>query len=131
MLTGLAAECTATYSLSKYNFHQDHIEEASGGTVSEYNEDLIRSAICTIVFCVFVATLFGADFFFLVFWPRRRYPSWYHHAKKAAAVIITLGVLGSAIASTVSNPPWNRGGKGQLTIRSGHYCDEFGLPHRR
>ncbi|KAJ3528547.1 hypothetical protein NMY22_g9364 [Coprinellus aureogranulatus] len=102
MLTGLAAECTATYSLSKYNFHQDHIEEASGGTVSEYNEDLIRSAICTIVFCVFVATLFGADFFFLVFWPRRRYPNWYHRTKKAAAVIITLGVLGSALASTIT-----------------------------
>ncbi|TEB33645.1 hypothetical protein FA13DRAFT_1730692 [Coprinellus micaceus] len=82
MLTGLAAECTATYSLSKYNSHQDHIEEASGHTVSEYNEDLIRSAICTIVFCVFVATLYGADFFFLVFWPRRMFPNWYHQTKK-------------------------------------------------
>ncbi|RXW20215.1 hypothetical protein EST38_g5642 [Candolleomyces aberdarensis] len=101
MLTGLAAECTATYSLSKYNFHQTHVEEATNFVATELNNDLINSAISTICFCVFVATLFGADFFFLVFWPRRRYPAWYRHARLTLAVGITLGMFGSAIASTI------------------------------
>jgi len=101
MLTGLAAECTATYSLSKYNAHQNHIQLASFGAASEYNNDLIGSAISTIVFCVFVATVFGTDFFFLVFWPRRRYAGWYHHARAALALVVMLGMFASAIASTI------------------------------
>jgi len=56
MLIGLAAECTATYSLAKYNFHESHIEKASGGATTEFNDDLIGCATATIVFCVFVAT---------------------------------------------------------------------------
>lgn len=106
MLVCLAAECTATYSLSKYEKLQNHIElnSAYAGTASLYNNDIIGAAITTIVFCVFVATLFGADFFFLLFFPRRTYPRWYNAARKAAAVAITAGLTAAAIYSTVSIP---------------------------
>ncbi|KAF6746987.1 hypothetical protein DFP72DRAFT_921235 [Ephemerocybe angulata] len=106
MSVSLAAECTATYSLSKYNSHQSHIESypfpsASPVQATENNESLIRAAISTIVFCVFVATVFGADFFFLLFFPRRRYPLWWHRLRSGAAVVVMLGVFASAVASTV------------------------------
>ncbi|KAF8150220.1 hypothetical protein B0H34DRAFT_733101 [Crassisporium funariophilum] len=101
MLLSLAAECTATYSLSKYENHQDHIERLSGYTASVHNNDIVAAAIVTIVFCVLVATIFGADFFFLVFWPRRVYPRWYNTTKKVLAVLITLGMAASALMSTI------------------------------
>jgi len=101
MLLSLVAECTATYSLSKYESHQSHIEQLSGYTASVHNNDIIGAAIVTIVFCVLVATLFGADFFFLVFWPRRVYPRWYNTTKKVLAVVITLGMAASALLSTI------------------------------
>jgi len=99
MLISLAAECTATYSLSKYEDHQTHIEKASNFTAHVHNNDLIAAEVLTIVFCVFVATLFGADFFFLLFWPKRSYPRWYNITKKILAVGITAGMLAAAIMS--------------------------------
>lgn len=120
MLICLAAECTATYSLSKYEDLQTHVEATPrdnpsllpstpipsnpDGRPHLHNDNLIAAESLTIVFCVFVATLFGADFFFLLFFPRRTYPYWYTVAKKALAVGITLGVLAAALMSTVSIP---------------------------
>jgi len=101
MLISLAAECTATYSLSKYEDHQTHIEQASNHSASVHNNDLIAAEVLTIVFCVFVATLFGADFFFLVFWPSRSYPRWYNATRKGLAVGITMGMLAAALMSTI------------------------------
>ncbi|EAU83383.2 hypothetical protein CC1G_09077 [Coprinopsis cinerea okayama7 len=101
MITALSAECTATYSLSKYNFHESDIEEASGHTMVVFNNDIYAAQCVTIVFCVLVATLFGADFFFLVFWPRRKYPQWYNGAKKGLAVGITMGMAAAALMSTI------------------------------
>lgn len=60
--------------------------------------------ISTIVLCVAVACLFGADFFFLLQFPRRVYPKWYQTTKKALAVVITLGVFACALGSTVRSP---------------------------
>lgn len=110
MLTALAAECCATYSLSKYNFQESDIEEASlllpssqstGLAQVVFNNDIYAAQCLTIIFCVLVATIFGTDFFFLLFFPRRRYPNWYHVAKKALAVGVTLGMLAASIMSTI------------------------------
>ena len=91
--------------MSKYEDLQGHIEAASlpiSPTKAHlFNNDLIDAAITTIVFCVLVATIFGADFFFLVFWPSRTYPRWYQTSKKVAAVVISAGVFAAAIVSTV------------------------------
>jgi len=48
------------------------------------------------------ATLFGADFFFLLQFPKRRYPDWYQSLKKFFAIVITTGVFAAALGSTVS-----------------------------
>ncbi|GAA5926335.1 hypothetical protein JCM1841_005537 [Sporobolomyces salmonicolor] len=102
MLICLAAECTATYSLDKYEDLQTHIQErwaAEGAHV--YQNDIIDMQIVLIVMCVMVACLYGADFFFLLQFPRRRYPKWYQSTKKACAIIITLGVFAAALGSTI------------------------------
>jgi hypothetical protein len=112
MLICLAAECTATYSLSKYEDLQTHVETVARNekfrnspafpnpNVHLHNNNLVDAEIVTIVFCVMVATLYGADFFFLLMFPARRYPKWYNVTKLFLAVVITLGVLVAAIVST-------------------------------
>ncbi|KAF5373962.1 hypothetical protein D9758_000710 [Tetrapyrgos nigripes] len=111
----LAAECTATYSLSKYEDLQTHVERDSRPLIAAnpslstngsdhaalHNNDLIAAEVLTIVFCVFVATLFGADYFFLTFWPRRVYPRWYVNTRGFLAVGITAGVFAAALMSTI------------------------------
>ena len=90
MMNCLAAECTATYSLSKCAFLllpqlggiwsslanltrraflartdedlQDHVEDRFA-PAHLYNNDIIDMQITTIVLCVAVACLYGADFF--------------------------------------------------------------------
>ncbi|KIM92053.1 hypothetical protein PILCRDRAFT_185 [Piloderma croceum F 1598] len=101
MLICLAAECTATYSLTKYEDLQTHVEAANGRGAQLHNNDLIAAECLTIVFCVLVATLFGAEFFFLLFFPQRTYPKWYNGTKKSLAVGITLGVFAAALMSSV------------------------------
>ncbi|KAF7970291.1 hypothetical protein HWV62_24414 [Athelia sp. TMB] len=110
MLICLAAECAATYSLAKYEGLQDHVEATvvpassllPGATHPQlHNDDIIAAEVIIIVFCVFVATLFGADFFFLLFFPRRIYPRWYNITRKLLAVGIALGVLAGALMSSV------------------------------
>ncbi|GAA6052844.1 hypothetical protein RTBOTA2_006354 [Rhodotorula toruloides] len=100
MLVCLAAECTATYSLDKYEDLQTHIESRFS-PAHLYQNDLIDMEISTIVFCVAVACLFGADFFFLLQFPRRVYPKWYQTTKKVLAVVITLGIFACALGSTI------------------------------
>jgi hypothetical protein len=102
----LAAECTATYSLSKYEDLQTHVQDYAFTLVPPFqvelhNDDLIAAEVLTIVFCVFVATLFGADLFFLAQFPRRTYPKWYNYTRLALAVGITAGLLAAAIMSSV------------------------------
>ncbi|GAA5863645.1 hypothetical protein JCM8547_003679 [Rhodosporidiobolus lusitaniae] len=100
MLVCLAAECCATYSLSKYEDLQGHIETRFP-PAHVYQNDIIDLEIVTIVMCVMVACLYGADFFFLVQFPKRTYPAWYQKTKKAAAVTVTSGVLAAAVGLTV------------------------------
>lgn len=107
VLICLAAESTATYSLSKYEDLQTHLETSYPGS-HLYNNDIIDSQIVSIVFCVFVAVVYGADTFFLAEYPNRRYPRWYTQAKLASAAFVGVGVLAGALCSTVrwpSSPP--------------------------
>ncbi|KIY66795.1 hypothetical protein CYLTODRAFT_354350 [Cylindrobasidium torrendii FP15055 ss-10] len=102
MNIALAAECTATYSLSKYEDLQKHVEAwFIADRAHLYQNDIIDCIISTIVFCVFVATIFGADFFFLAQFPRHTYPRWYDYARRGSAAFIALGMLACSIAGTV------------------------------
>ncbi|GAA5882785.1 hypothetical protein JCM3774_006090 [Rhodotorula dairenensis] len=100
MMICLAAECTATYSLAKYENLQDNIENRFA-PAHLYNNDICDMQISTIVICVAVACLYGADFFFLLQFPRRRYPLWYQRTKEFFAVTITCGVFACALGSTI------------------------------
>lgn len=111
MLTGLAGECCATYSLAKYDDLKENIERAALMIINPgfsgqapatlYKNDIYAAQVVTIVFCVLVATVYGTDFFFLLFFPARRYPGWFHAAKLVTAAIVTLGMAAAAIMSTV------------------------------
>jgi hypothetical protein len=65
------------------------------------NDSLNVAEHLTIVFCVVVATFFGSEFFFLLFWPARTYPRWYNNTRQILAVGITAGVGAAAVMSTV------------------------------
>ncbi|KAJ3825116.1 hypothetical protein F5878DRAFT_67425 [Lentinula raphanica] len=129
----LAAECTATYSLSKYEDLQTHVQNYAFTLVPAYavelhNDDIIAAEVLTIVFCVFVATLFGADLFFLVLWPRRTYPNWYNHTRLALAVGITAGLLAAALMSTIVIADHSAFITGAPTAMQQRYTDLFFRP---
>lgn len=100
MLTCLAAECTATYSLAKYSQLQDNIGKHFP-PAQLYQNDLVDVAIVTIVFCVLVAAILGADRFVLLFFPRRTYPRWYDWSRKGLTVLVLAGVFVAGVCSTV------------------------------
>ncbi|CAA7263516.1 unnamed protein product [Cyclocybe aegerita] len=85
---------------AKYELLQANVERLSGYSAALHNNDIRAAAILTIVFSILVATLFGPDFFFLLFWPGKRYPRWYDMAKDIA-VWICIGVGAAAIMSTI------------------------------
>ncbi|RDB26569.1 hypothetical protein Hypma_005678 [Hypsizygus marmoreus] len=101
MNTCLAAECTATYSLAKYSSLEDNVRATTNGAATVHHNDIFSAQCLTIVSCVLVATIFGADMFFLIFWPRRKYPRWYNITKQALAFIIMAAVAAATLFSTI------------------------------
>lgn len=129
----LAAECTATYSLSKYEDLQTHVQDYAFTLVPPlrvelHNDDLIAAEVLTIVFCVFVATLFGADLFFLAQFPRRTYPKWYNYTRLGLAVGITTGLLAAALMSSVRD--LSEHAPLLLNFFTDRDCLAFGVHHR-
>lgn len=104
ILLSLAAEISATYSLSKYSRLQNHIERAYPGS-DLYQNDLIGAAFVVILFGVAVCVLWGTNFFFMAQYPERRFPVWYDMTQVVCAVVVMLGVLAGAITSNVRSPP--------------------------
>jgi len=98
----LAAECTATYSLTKYEALQTNIEMAGGHLSHLHNNDLIAAQCFDNRILRLVATIFGADFFFLLFFPRRTYPTWYNRRGRVLAWEFHIGVFAAALMSSVS-----------------------------
>ncbi|KAK4047744.1 hypothetical protein OIV83_005252 [Microbotryomycetes sp. JL201] len=100
MLIGLAAECTCTYSLAKYEALRDNIGDMYEGATVHIGD--IRSfQILLIIGAVFVATALGSEFFFMLQWPLYPWPRWYRRFIEAATVFIFGMVLAAAIGSTV------------------------------
>lgn len=130
MVVCLAAQFAAIYSLFKYQDLQTHVQNYSrrcvgaslppmcldiylvsdivfflsslGGSALLHNDDIIAAELLTVIACVFVATIFSLDFLFLLFFPRREYPGWYNVARRVCVVVLSLGVLGAAVMSSVS-----------------------------
>ncbi|KII93998.1 hypothetical protein PLICRDRAFT_36214 [Plicaturopsis crispa FD-325 SS-3] len=111
MLLCVVAESVATYALDKYVDLQNFMHASSGFVAAIYNNDIVAAACVTIVSGVFVATVFGAEFFFLLFWPEYTYPPWVVRWKKIAAVFVTVlltadvlqwTIIGASHAATIS-----------------------------
>jgi len=66
-----------------------------------YNDDFVGIASYNILVGVAVATVFGAAFFFDLFWPERKESPSVHLAWKICAVIMCVMALGDALAMTV------------------------------
>jgi uncharacterized membrane protein len=66
-----------------------------------YNDDFVGIASYNIFVGIAVATIFGAAFFFDLFWPERRESRSVRLAWKISAVVVTVMCLADAIAMTV------------------------------
>jgi hypothetical protein len=87
-----------------YVSEQKYVEGYSrelGGPISVKNNDIVGAFSYNIFVGVFVATIFGAAFFFDLFWPERHESKAVRIAWKACSVLASIFALTSAIALTV------------------------------
>ena len=66
-----------------------------------YNDDFIGAASYNIFVGIAVATIFGAGFFFDLFWPERQESKSVRLAWKISAVVVSIMALGDALSMTV------------------------------
>lgn len=94
------SESVGTDALTAYADQQKFIERYQPGTYV-HNNDFIGIASFNIFQGVYVATIFGAAFFFDLFWPERHESRAVRIAWKICAVIACLMGLADALAYTV------------------------------
>ncbi|KAE9983643.1 hypothetical protein Vi05172_g5375 [Venturia inaequalis] len=100
MIFCVVSESLGTDTLSQYKDQQKNIQnQYPDANIS--NNDIIGSFSYNIFAGVFVATIFGAAFFFDLFWPERRESKSVQWAWKICSVLSVLLVLASAINLTV------------------------------
>lgn len=90
--------------LSKYLSERKYVQKYSdslGASVTVKSHDIVGSFSYNIFVGVFVATIFGAAFFFDLFWPERNESRSVRIAWKACAVLSCIFTLSSAILLTV------------------------------
>ncbi|KAE9396120.1 hypothetical protein BT96DRAFT_977651 [Gymnopus androsaceus JB14] len=102
----IIAEGVATYSMSRYNMLQTHIQQYAltltpAFVVGLHNDDIIAAEILTLTFGALVSTFFSLDLLLIVQWPRHIYPKWYNYTRMTLAIVLTAGFLAAAIMSTV------------------------------
>lgn len=100
MIFCVVSESLGTDALSNYNDQQKKVQRENPGT-SISNNDIIGSFSYNIFAGVFVSTIFGAAFFFDLFWPERRESTSVRWAWKICSILSILFVLASAINLTV------------------------------
>ncbi|KAF8876478.1 hypothetical protein BD779DRAFT_161730 [Infundibulicybe gibba] len=98
MMSCIAAEGVATYSLAKYKSQKNHINSLGAHMNSN---GLVPAQDLTNVACALVATIFGAEFALLLFWPRMVYPPWCVHTRMALASSATILVAAATLMNTV------------------------------
>ena len=97
------AKSLPTHPLTPDYIHQQrHFEhQFTPRGPSIYNNDLVGIASYNIFVGIAVATVFGAGFFFDLFWPERHEAQWVKRAWLASAVTACAMVLADALAMTV------------------------------
>ncbi|KAI9744731.1 MAG: hypothetical protein M1818_001656 [Claussenomyces sp. TS43310] len=101
MILCVCSESVGTAALADYVDQQEFVEAHSQKVAAEYNDDFVGIASYNIFVGIAVATIFGAAFFFDLFWPERRESKSVHLAWKISAVVVTIMTLADAIALTV------------------------------
>ncbi|KAF9063234.1 hypothetical protein BDP27DRAFT_1335354 [Rhodocollybia butyracea] len=101
-----AAGIAANYSISKYTHQQAHVQQSlpssTGSNVQVHNNDIIAAQILTIVFCSLFTTMLTTQYLTLVLWPSRTtYPKCYNYIRMGGTLVLSVGILAAALASTV------------------------------
>ncbi|KAL8824876.1 MAG: hypothetical protein Q9170_008013, partial [Blastenia crenularia] len=100
MISCVCSESVGTAVLSDYVDQQDFIEKHSQ-TATVYNDDFIGAASYNIFVGVVISTIFGAAFFFDLFWPERYETPAIKLAWRICAVVVTVMALGDALTMTL------------------------------
>lgn len=100
MIFCVVSESLGTAALSDYVDQQDFVEKHSRGA-SVHNDDFIGAASYNIFVGIFVATIFGAGFFFDLFWPERYESPSVKLAWRICAIIAAIMALSSALTLTI------------------------------
>lgn len=100
MIFCVVSESLGTDALSNYKDEQQNIQRQYPNA-NIANNDIIGSFSYNIFAGVFVATIFGAAFFFDLFWPERKESKSVQLAWNICSVLSVLFVLASAINLTV------------------------------
>lgn len=102
MILCVVSESLGTAALSDYVSQQRFIERYDG-RAAVHNDDFVGAASYNIFVGIYVATIFGAGFFFDLIWPERRESRAVRWAWRVCSVLACLFALSSAIAVTVSD----------------------------
>ncbi|KFY53377.1 hypothetical protein V496_07639 [Pseudogymnoascus sp. VKM F-4515 (FW-2607)] len=101
MIFCVVSESVGTVMLSGYVDQQDGISTRSHGQAQVQNDDVVGIASFNIFVGIAVATVFGAAFFFDLFWPERIETKAVRLSWKISAVAVSIMVLADALALTV------------------------------
>lgn len=99
-LTVKSKECLANCSTLEYVDQQSFIENLDTNA-QVHNDDFVGIASYNIFVGIFVATIFGAGFFFDLFWPERHESKRVRLAWKICAILACIMALADALALTV------------------------------
>ncbi|KIX94486.1 uncharacterized protein Z520_09872 [Fonsecaea multimorphosa CBS 102226] len=100
MICMVVSESIGTAALTDYVKQQSRIESLHS-SASVHNDDFVGVASYNIFCGVAVATVFGAAFFFDLFFPERFEPRNIRWSWRLSAVFVTLCTIGDALAFTV------------------------------
>jgi len=100
MICMVVSESIGTAALSDYVKQQSTIEKLHS-SANVHNDDFVGIASYNIFCGVSVATIFGAGFFFDLFFPERYEPKNIRWAWRLSAVFVTLCTIADALAFTV------------------------------
>ncbi|EPS43406.1 hypothetical protein H072_2681 [Dactylellina haptotyla CBS 200.50] len=100
MISMVCSESVGTAALSAYVDQQDHLESVYP-PAHVHNNDIVGIASFNIFMGVSVATIFGAAFFFDLFWPERHESHGVKLAWRISAVAVCVGTLADALAFTI------------------------------
>lgn len=100
MILCVVSESLGTASLSDYVDQQKFIKRHNSNAI-EHNNDFVGIASFNIFSGIFVATIFGAAFFFDLFWPERHESKSVRISWKVCAILSIVMGLADALALTV------------------------------